>query len=255
MNVIAYNKKTWDALVDGKDRWTRPVSPATIQRARKGEWKVLLTPKKTVPRSWFPPLRGRRVLCLAGAGGQQGPVFAAAGARVTVFDNSPKQLAQDRFVAEREGLKIRTVQGDMRSLKAFKGSSFDFIFHPVSNCFAPTVRPVWREAFRVLKRGGTMINGMSKPIGYLFDYKLSEKGIFKLRYKMPYSDLIFSQRQRDKMFGRAEPINFAHSMDDLVGGQLDAGFHLTGFFEDDWGGKMPIDAFYKSFFATRALKP
>jgi len=31
--------------------------------------------------------------CLASGGGQQGPVLAAAGAHVTVFDNSPRQLA------------------------------------------------------------------------------------------------------------------------------------------------------------------
>jgi SAM-dependent methyltransferase len=33
---------------------------------------------------------------------------------VTVFDNSPQQLAQDRYVARREGLDLLTVEGDMR---------------------------------------------------------------------------------------------------------------------------------------------
>jgi len=51
--------------------------------------------------------------------GQQGPILAAAGADATVFDNSPRQLQQDCQVAEREGLDLRTVEGDMRDLSCF----------------------------------------------------------------------------------------------------------------------------------------
>jgi hypothetical protein len=38
------------------------------------------------------------------------------GPDVTVFDNSPRQLARDEEVAARDGLAIRTVLGDMRDL-------------------------------------------------------------------------------------------------------------------------------------------
>jgi hypothetical protein len=54
-------------------------------------------------------LAGIEVLCLASGGGQQGPILAAAGAKVTVFDNSANQLVQDRLVADRDGLTIETV--------------------------------------------------------------------------------------------------------------------------------------------------
>ena len=93
-----------------------PVGPEEIARARRGDWSLVLTPTKPVPADWFPPLAGLDVLCLASGGGQQGPILAAAGANVTVFDNSPNQLAQDRLVADREGLAIETVQGDMADL-------------------------------------------------------------------------------------------------------------------------------------------
>ena len=66
-----------------------------------------------MPRQWLAPLAGTRVLCLACGGGQQAPILAAAGARVTVVDLSSRQLDQDRFVAERDGLGITTVQADM----------------------------------------------------------------------------------------------------------------------------------------------
>ena len=131
MDVRAYNREKWDKQVEYGNPWTVPVSPEVIAAARKGEWSVLLTEVNPVPRAWFPPLAGLDTLCLACGGGQQGPVFAAAGAHVTVLDNSPRQLARDREVAEREGLMIHMVQGDMRDLSVFEDESFDMIFHPV----------------------------------------------------------------------------------------------------------------------------
>ena len=116
------------------------------------------------------------MLCLASGGGQQGPILAAAGANVTVFDNSPNQLAQDRLVADREGLTIETVLGDMADLSAFPDARFDLIFHPVSNVFAPDVRPVWKEAFRVLRPGGSLLAGFMNPVQYLFDDIALERG-------------------------------------------------------------------------------
>ena len=103
-DILGYNRQAWDRQVERGNRWTVPVGPEAIARARRGDWSIVLTPTKPVPADWFPPLAGLDVLCLAGGGGQQGPILAAAGARVTVFDNSPKQLAQDRLVADREGL-------------------------------------------------------------------------------------------------------------------------------------------------------
>ena len=90
---VAHNRRAWDALVAAGDQWTRPVTPDVIARARQGDWPVVLLGHTPVPRDWFPPeIRGLRVLCLASGGGQQAPILAAAGADVTVFDNSPAQL-------------------------------------------------------------------------------------------------------------------------------------------------------------------
>ena len=118
MDIRNHNRDAWDRLVEKKDRWTRPVASAEIERARKGSFSIGLTPSKRVPSDWFPPLSGLKVLCLASGGGQQGPILSAAGAEVTVYDNSPKQLEQDRHVAEREGLGLRTVEGDMADCMA-----------------------------------------------------------------------------------------------------------------------------------------
>src|SRR5690606_26725418 len=136
MDILSHNRKAWDKEVESGNPWTVPVPSEQVSAARRGEWQVVLTPTKPVPRGWFPQdLNGVDVLGLASGGGQQGPILAAAGARVTVLDNSPNQLARDRMVAERDGLDLRLVLGDMANLGEFPDESFTLIFNPVSTCF------------------------------------------------------------------------------------------------------------------------
>src|SRR4030042_733423 len=119
MNIREDNRSGWDREVKKNNKWTVPVSAETIAKARQGDWQIVLTPTIPVPVDWFPQLKGADVLCLASGGGQQGPVLAAAGANVTVFDNSPLQLEQDRFVAKREGVGVPLIEGDMVGLHMF----------------------------------------------------------------------------------------------------------------------------------------
>jgi ubiquinone/menaquinone biosynthesis C-methylase UbiE len=158
MDVLAHNRKAWDSKVSAEDGWTRPVDSNVIADAKNGRLNLLLTPTKPVPLSWYPDLRDKNVLCLAAGGGQQGPIFAAAGANVVALDNSPKQLEQDRFVAKRDDLQIETEQGDMRDLSRFADEFFDLVFHPFSNCFVDDVNTVWKECYRVLKKGGDLLD-------------------------------------------------------------------------------------------------
>ena len=255
-DTLEYNRTAWNKQVEKENRWTQPVSSGKIAAARNGDWEIVLTPEKPIPGDWFPPLAGLATLCLASGGGQQGPILAAAGADVTVYDYSEMQLAQDRFVAERDGLAIRTIQGDMANLESVTDASFDLIVHPCSNGFVPNVLPVWKEAYRVLKKGGVLLSGFCNPICYLFDYEKSQKGILDVRHKIPYSDLeSLSASERQKFIDDDEPLCFGHTLQDQIGGQIDAGFAITGFYEDGWGEESePLDKFIDCFIATRALK-
>jgi SAM-dependent methyltransferase len=259
MDIREYNRMAWDREVERGNEWTVPVSEAVIAAARRGQWEILLTPSKPVPRAWFPDLEGLDVLCLASGGGQQGPVLAAAGAKVTVLDNSPKQLEQDRFVAERHALHIATVEGDMADLSRFSDQSFDLIVHPVSNCFVPDVRPVWAEAFRVLRRGGVLLAGFPNPAVYLFDYELGDRtAVLRVKYALPYSDLSsLTAEERQRHIETGAPLEFSHTLEDQIGGQLDAGFVLTGFFEDAYGEEENdlLSDYMPTFIATQAVKP
>lgn len=256
-NVIAHNRDAWDKLAREANEWTVPVSPADIDAARRGDWRIYLTQEKPAPRHWFPAdLRGLDVLCLASGGGQQGPILAATGASVTVFDNSAEQLRRDRFVAHRDGLPIRTVQGDMRDLSAFAGASFDLIFHPVSNIFVPEVRPVWRECYRVLRPGGILMMGTVNPIEYIFDREvLDNEGKLVVRFSLPFSEAAdLTPEERARAVGADSPVEFSHTLEDQIGGQLDAGFVITGFFEARRPDQ-PTAHYFPSYIATRAVKP
>ena len=107
--IFNHNRTAWNKSVEESNRWTIPVSPKTISDARQGRYEIILTPTKAVPKSWFGSLTNKKILALAGAGGQQAPLLAAAGAQVTVVDLSPNQLEQDRKVADREGLDIEII--------------------------------------------------------------------------------------------------------------------------------------------------
>lgn len=256
-DVRAYNRAAWDAAVQQQNEWTVPVTSDQVARARAGDWEVVLTPMRPVPRAWFGELRGARVLGLASGGGQQCPLFAAAGAEVTVFDNSPAQLAQDRAVAARDGLTLATVEGDMRDLGAFADASFDLIFHPCSNAFVPDVRPVWRECARVLRPGGALLAGATNPVVYTADLARERDGVMQMKYAIPYSDLAhLDDPEVRALHERGDPVSFGHTLDDLIGGQLDAGLVITGFFEDRWTtAPEPVHRFLPCYFATRALRP
>jgi len=256
MSLLEHQRRAWDRQVGFGNEWTKPVGPEVIEAARRGEWSVLLTEQKPVPREWFPEeMSGLRILCLASGGGQQGPTLSAAGARVAVLDNSPAQLAQDAAVAEREGLDLQTFEGDMADLSRFADESFDLVFHPVSNLFAPAVRPVWREAFRVLRRGGLLLAGFMSPAFYIFGSQ--EEGLERLevRFSLPYSDLeSLNEEERARLDAEGVPLEFGHTLEDQIGGQLDAGFYITGLYEDRHRG-LRLAEFMPTYVATRAVKP
>lgn len=253
MDWQRHNREAWDQQVEEGSEWTVPVSSADIARARAGELELRLTPTRVLPRDWLPStLSGVRTLCLAGGGGQQGPLLAAAGASVTVFDLSPRQLAQDRAVADREGLALTTVEGEMSDLSTFADGSFDLVVFPCASLFVPDVRPVWRECVRVLRHAGVLLSGFVNPLYFLFDDDLLARGELRARYTIPYADI--SQRtlaELDVMDTKREPLCFGHTLEDQLAGQLDAGFVITGFYEDRWDDK-PLDARIATFGATRA---
>ncbi len=255
MDIRAYNREAWNRAVDGgENRWTQPVSAEVIARARNGDFSIVLTENKPVPHNWFPPLNNSNILCLASGGGQQGPVLAAAGAKVTVLDNSPRQLEQDRLIAEREGLHMELIEGDAADLSRFADETFDLVFNPCSTVFMADVRAVWHEAARVLKHGGALLTGSMNPIFYIFDLQKADQGILEVAHSIPYADLTsLSGEDLAQVMEKGLPLEFGHSLTDLLGGQLEAGFVITALYEDAMNDS-PVSKYHPVYIATRAVR-
>lgn len=253
MDYVVENGKIWDNRAESNDKWSTPVTSEMIQLAKNDNWSIVLTPSKPVPRGWFPEvIKSKKVLCLAGGGGQQGPIIAALGADVTVFDNSKKQLDKDEFVSKRDGLNIKTVQGDMKDLSVFDDEYFDFIIHPWSNGYVDTVLPVWNECSRVLKKNGILIAGFGNPIECIFDVGELDKGNFVVKNKIPYSDLEHLDDEKLVSICKEDGYIFGHTLTDQIQGQIDAGFAIVGFYEDTGGSA--LDQYIYSSIATKAIK-
>lgn len=253
MRYIEENSKIWDSRAEANDMWSQPVSSKEINLARTGKWNIVLTPKKKVPKSWFPQeLSGKKVLCLASGGGQQAPILAAAGAEVTVLDNSKKQLERDEFVAKRDNLKIKTVLGNMQDLSVFPDEYYDCIVHPWSNGYVDNVIPVWKECARVLKKGGVLLAGFGNPIEHIFNAHKLEQGVFEVENSIPYADIDHLDNEHVRAIAESDGYLWGHTLEDQIQGQISVGFAIVGFYEDIGG--TALDKYINSSIATKALK-
>jgi len=274
-NYTDINASTIDGWVAEGWEWSTPTTPEEFARAKVGlcedcmekmrcsraanldmkenqcancsqqAWRVLLTPQKAVPAAWFEPclqngrLNGTKLLGLASGGGQQMPIFAALGADCTVLDYSPAMLELERMVAQREGYDINIVRADMTKCLPFDDASFDLIFHPVSNCYVEDVHHVWRECYRVLKPGGVLLVGM-------------DDNPLQIANKLPFNPLK-DEALRDRLLANDDGFQFSHTMEEQLGGQLQAGLVLTHLYEDSDGEG--IGEYMPNFIATRAVRP
>lgn len=255
MDATQFNRQAWDNIARSPHRWFTPATDAEIQAAREGDFQLRLTATKQIPKSWYTPVAGKRILALAAGGGHQGPILAAAGASVTVVDLSEGQLDIDRELSETHQLGIETVHADMADLGMLPSEGYDLVINPTSVNFVPDVRPVWNETARVLRPGGVLISGFIQPVNFLFDAVKRDKGKLKVRFRIPYSDLDLPEEERERTLGPERPIDFGHSLTELLGGQLDAGLMITNLLEDGWGGKDELSERIATFMATRSIKP
>ena len=160
-------------------------------------------------------------------------------------------------MAERDGLELRLVQGDMADLSAFGEASFDLVVNPVSTLFVPDVGRVWRECRRVLTSRGVLIAGFMNPDEFVFDPDaLDERGEFVVRYPLPYVEHeTLDAATLQARIAAKEMFHFSHTMEAQLGGMTDAGFVITGFYEDrrtEEDGN-PIRFYMPSDFVVRAV--
>ncbi len=247
-NYQDINAETIDRWIEEGWTWGVPISHETFLAAVQGNWDVQLTPTRMVPHDWFPNLKGKKVLGLASGGGQQMPIFAALGAECTVLDYSLKQLESEKTVAEREGYRIEIIRADMTKRLPFEDQTFDLIFHPVSNCYVEEVKPIWRECYRVLKKGGILLSGTDFFINYIVDD--DETSIIN---HLPFNPLKDPEQMKQLEAGDSG-VQFSHTLEEQINGQLEAGFTLTALYEDTNGEGRLHDLNIPTFLAMRSVR-
>ena len=251
MNDLKYqdiNAQVIDSWVKDGWKWGIPIDHETYVKALNGDFEMRLTPTKNVPKDWFPPLKGAKVLGLASGGAQQMPIFAALGADCTVLDYSESQLESERVFAEKEGYRIDIIRADMSKRLPFEDETFDLIFHPVANCYIKEVKPLWKECYRILKSNGILLSGMDNGMNYLVDD--DEKTIIN---SLPF-DPLTNEEQLKQLNDTEGGIQFSHTLDEQIGGQLEAGFSLLALYEDTNGEGRLHELNIPTFIATRSIK-
>ncbi len=240
MNVYEKVERNIDALVENNVDWSTCATKEEIAKARQGQLSLKFFDKE-IPTDWLKDIKGKKVLCLAGAGGLQAPLLACAGADVTVLDISDKMLDKDRKITTEQQLNIRIEKGNMCDLSRFSDASFDYILNPPSLMYVPDVKPVFKECYRVLKPGGIFIVMAPSPINYLCNFVNDENGgYYKAVNRMPYCSADFDSMN--------DWIEYGHTMEDYIGGQIESGFVINGYVE------CQLEDITELHFMTRAMK-
>lgn len=242
------NSKIFDKWVEQGWEWGQPINHEVFEKAKNNDWFVLLTPTKPVPQKWFCEMKNAEILGLASGGGQQMPIFAALGAKCTVLDYSEKQLLSEKEVARRENYEIKTIRADMTNPLPFEDEAFDLIFHPISNCYIEDVLPVWKECYRVLKKGGILLAGLDNGINYIFNDEETE-----IVHKLPFNPLKDKQLYEESI-ENDWGIQFSHTIEEQIAGQLQAGFILTDIYQDTNDSGRLYEFNVPTFYATRSVK-
>ena len=255
MSELEYNREKWNQIAHRRDEYYLSANEFEIEKAKSGQVEIKLTPTKNVPADWLGDLNGKDVLALACGGGLQGPLLAAAGANTTVFDLSEYQLERDSEVAKRFGLSLNTMQGDMADLSELSDRAFDLVINPCSVCFCKSPTVIWREVARVMRANACFLSGLINPVNYLFDFFESERNRLIVRHVIPFDSDQLDVDERQRWLGTERPVEFGHSLQELIGEQLEAGLVLTGFYEDRWGDQDLLCDHSPVFFATRTWQP
>ncbi len=223
------NRERWNALVRANVQYSRPFLELTPDQARE----------IVDNRGFLGEVSGKRVLCLAGGGGQQSVAFTLLGADVTVFDLSDEQLQRDREAAAQLGFSIEIVQGDMRDLSVFADGAFDVVWQPYSINFVPSVSPVFAEVARVLAPGGLYYVHFANSFAMLVNDDAWDGKAYPVQY--PYVDgfninILFPNWTVTAADGTVQeiegPQEYLHFLSTIVNTLIGNRFQILGLWEE-----------------------
>jgi ubiquinone/menaquinone biosynthesis C-methylase UbiE len=259
-HIAEATRRDWNDQVAGGRIYTRPWLDIPEERLRQyvtGETEGLEPEFNYIyPPTVLQNLRGKRVLCLAAAGGQQSAVFALLGADVTVLDMSEAMLEGDQRAADHYGYALRTIHGDMRDLSCFAPDTFDLVYHAISLCFVPDPRLVYGKVYRVLRPGARYRVGHVNPATYRVEWASWDGEGYRI--SSPYLGGRIAESGPDA-------IEYRHLFAAIFNGLSETGFEIEGVFEDprhidhshaiEEGTEAHLLSYIQMYFAIVARKP
>jgi len=246
--IVNKNQQEWENNVQSGDQYTIPWLNIDNERLEKYVncelsgfhkpfGKINNAILKNIRKLLYTNLTGKRVLCLASGGGQQSVIFSLLGADVTVADISQGQLNGDIQASNHYGYKIKTVICNMLDLSIFSNDYFDIVFQPVSICFVPDVFPVYKEVFRILKKGGLYEVGHINPSTYPVDFENDIDGWDGIGYRIssPYigGALRIDDKGNENMNKGEMTGEFRHLFIDIFCKLTESGFQIKYVWEDE----------------------
>mgnify|MGYP002754226326 CR=1 FL=1 len=179
---------------------------------------------------------------------------ACCGSKMFWFDREHKETVYmdnrtlDTTLCDGRKLIVKPdVIADFRKMP-FEDESFDIIFHPVSNSYIEKVEPVFKECYRILKKGGILLCGLDIGTNYIVDEKEE-----KIINSLPFNPLV-NEEQRKQLEEQDCGIQFSHTISEQIGGQLKAGFTLLDIYEDTNGSGRLHEMNIKTYIATKSAK-
>ncbi len=224
--------------------WTIPwldLGVAAFKACRDGTSDALPEPfgNDPVDRMMMSGVNGKRVLCLAGGGGQQSAVFSLLGAQVTVFDLTPEQLEGDAHAAAHYGYPVSLIQGDMRDLSSLPAGHFEHVYQPISTLYVPDLREVYAGVWRVLKPGGLYSSDYTFPLLCLANHIEWDGQAYRLQVASPYRrGTVLENEASEVSLSQGSFIGeFHHLLSDILNGLIETGFTLKGVWENPRPGQ------------------
>jgi SAM-dependent methyltransferase len=230
-NLCRHTRERWNELAAEGVVYSRPWLDLTRSTARQ----------RVDPLGLLGELRNKKVLCLAGGGGQQSAAFGLLGAKVTVFDLSDEMLERDRIAARHCGHKVRLIQGDACDLSPLKRERFDVVWQGHSLPFIPDLDPLFDGVARVLRRGGLYHVSGWNPLAHGAEKRWTGKGYLLMDKYVEGAEVasgdgywpITDAGGREKRV--RGPREFRHTLTAILNGLIARGFVLLDVHEEPIG--------------------
>jgi SAM-dependent methyltransferase len=109
----------------------------------------------------------------------------------------------------------------MDDLPMLKSGEFDIVVQPVSTCYVPDVRPVYREVARITRAGGLYISQHKQPASLQAGVSPSPRGyeLTEPYYRSGPLPMVAGSRHREE-----GTLEFLHRWEELIGQMCRAGF-------------------------------